>query len=82
MNYSHPTAQARADAARVAPFWPFAPLQPHQHRQRSALEAALRAGAVAAAALALAACGGGDVEDDERASINPPACATQPQGCA
>ena len=55
MKPGHPTTQARADAARVAPFWPFAPLQPHQHHQRTALEGAMRAGRLAAAAAVLAA---------------------------
>ena len=37
------TAQARADAARAAPFWPFGTLTPMQQRQRAAQERALRA---------------------------------------
>lgn len=56
MTPGHPTAQARADAARIAPFWQFAPLTcPIQQRHRQALLRALQAGTLAAAALALPA---------------------------
>lgn len=41
------TAQARADAYRVAPYWPFGALTPQQQRQRAAQERAMRAGQVA-----------------------------------
>lgn len=54
MKPAHPTTQARADAARTAPFWPFAPLTcPVQQRHHSAFQRALQAGTLAAAALAL-----------------------------
>lgn len=36
------TAQARADAARRSPFWPFAHLTPLQLRHRAAQERALQ----------------------------------------
>ncbi len=36
------TAQARADAARQSPFWPFAQLTPLQQRHRAAQESALQ----------------------------------------
>jgi hypothetical protein len=55
MKPGHPLTQARADAARTAPFWPFAPLSAHQARQRNALEVAMGADLLAAAAPAGAA---------------------------
>ena len=41
------TAQARADAARTAPFWPFAVLTPLQQRQQAAMQRAMQAKALA-----------------------------------
>lgn len=42
----HAIAWARSAAHRSAPYWPFAPLTPHQQAQRQAQERALRAGQV------------------------------------
>lgn len=41
------TAQARADAARRSPFWPFAQLTPMQLRQQAAMQRAMQARALA-----------------------------------
>jgi hypothetical protein len=42
MTHAPTTAQARADAARLSPFWPFAQLTPMQMRQRAQQERALQ----------------------------------------
>lgn len=78
------TAQQRADAARTAPFWPFAPLDATTLRHRDALQHAMRAGTLALAAgalLGLQACGGGDWPEDERATTGPVNCQATPEVC-